>query len=337
MKHTFVFNDDSVLNSYGFRVMTKGGRFEQFNSNPLILWMHRRPLKWKGENSDDDVFPIGLGSNVRVKDGQALVDVEFDEKDPFAQKIAQKVESGLIRMASAGIEPITWSEDPKYLLDGQKAATLLDWQLVEISIVDIGSNPMALKLYNSNKEVIELSAGNQDFIPLLKTENKNKPNMEFLHLVAVTLGMQSDASQESVINALKSKLQLAASAEEYKGKYETLLGEIQLATEKKIIALVDGAVDKKITADRKDFYVKLGKDSGIEALTSVLEALPAIRTSGSIILGKDTPHVEAEGEPKTFTELKEKGMKAVELCRTETPEKYKSLFKAEYGYEPKMD
>jgi hypothetical protein len=300
--------------------------------------MHRRPSKWKNENSDDDVFPIGLGSNVRIQDGQGLVDIEFDEKDPFAQKIAQKVESGHIRMASAGIEPITWSEDEKHLLPGQKAATLLEWVLCEISIVDIGSNPMALKLYNSQKEVIELTAGNQqDFIPLLKNETKNNPSMEFLHQVAVMLGKQADAATDSVITALKERLQLANQADEYKTKYETLLGEIQLASEKTITTLVDGAVDKKITADKKDFYVKLGKDSGIDTLRTVLDGMPLIKKAGNIILGKGNNNLDTEGEVKTFDDLKAKGMEAVELCRKDDPQKFISLFKAQYGYEPKMD
>ncbi|HLO59050.1 MAG TPA: hypothetical protein VK172_14765 [Lentimicrobium sp.] len=338
MKHTFIFTDEKVLNSYGFRVMTSGGRFEQFNANPLILWMHRRPNKYNDKNADNDVFPIGLGSNVRIKDGQGLVDVEFDEKDPFAQKIAQKVESGIVRMASAGIDPITWTEDPKMLLEGQKCATLAEWNLVEISIVDIGSNPMALKLYNANKELIELTAGNQhDFIPLLKKEPKTQTkNMEFLAQVAVLLGKQPDAALDSVTKALNERLQLAAKAEEYKLKYETLVNEVAQATEKTIISLVDAAVDRKITADEKDFYVKLGKDSGIDALKAVLERLPAIKTSKQIILGKEGPSGSGEKEIKTFSDLKEQGMQAIELCRKNEPEKYKNLFKAEYGYEPDM-
>lgn len=337
MRHTFIFTDESTLNSYGFRVMTGGGNFEMYNSNPLVLWMHRRPTRWKDENSEEDVFPIGLGYNVRIKGTQGLVDVEFDENDPFAKKIMQKVESGIIRMASPGIEPITWTSDPKFLLPGQKGETLLEWQLTEISIVDMGSNRMALKLYNSQKEVIELNAGNQhNYIPLLKTDSKNENrDMELLAQVAVLLGKPQDTAQDSVVVTLKERLQLAAQADDYKTKYETLLGEITLAKEKEITTLVDSMIGRKITADKKNFYVKLGKDSGIESLRTVLDSIQPFRKASEIILTKQGES-KGDAEIKTFSDLKKQGMEAVELFKKENPEEYKRLFREEYNFDTKI-
>jgi hypothetical protein len=338
-RHTFIVSDESVLNSYGFRIMTAGGNFEQYRKNPIVLWMHKRPRQWKETNNDEEIFPIGLGYDLRIKNGQLLVDVEFDQKDEFAQKIEQKVESGHIRMASPGIEPVTWTSDPKYLLAGQKNETLLAWKLVEISIVDIGSNPNALKLYNSNTEVIELTAGNEnDFIPLLKNTKTNNKSMEFLQQVAVLLGKEPDAAQESVMTALKNQLQLAQQASDYKTKYETLNQEVTQMREANLVSLVDANQDKKFTADKREMYLSLGRTSGFEALKNLFEAMPLMKSPSSVINLTKTSGSETEtGEVKTFSDLKKLGMDAVTKLRKEDPAEYIRLYKAEYGVEPKLN
>lgn len=339
-RHTFVIVDENTLTSYGFRMLAKGGDIEQYNTNPLVLWMHRRPKKYADKNEEEtEVFPIGLGYNLRLKNGQWLADIEFDQSDNFAKKIEEKVESGHIRMASPGIEPITWSNDPKLTLTGQKYETLVEWQLVEISIVDIGSNPKALKLYNSQRELIELSAGQENkYIPLLNDKPNSNKNMDFLQEIAVLLGKEPDAARESVLTALKERLTLAKEAEGYKTKLATLETEVQSSREAAIVSLVKSNVDKKFTADKEAHYIKLGKDTSIETLKGVIENLPEIkRVTDVLTLSKNPGNGGAdEGEILTFSNLREQGMEAVAQYRREHTAKYIKLYKAEYGIEPDL-
>lgn len=53
-KHTFVLTDESV-NGYGYRVLTSGGRKEQFLKNPVMLYSHEYGL-----------LPIGTFSHVPI-------------------------------------------------------------------------------------------------------------------------------------------------------------------------------------------------------------------------------------------------------------------------------
>lgn len=259
----------SGLNSYGSRVMTAGLDTSQYCRNPVLLWMHRRG----GDN-----MPIGRMENLRV-DGDRLIGTpKFDEKDEFAKKIATKWEDGYLNMCSAGIEILEYSTDPSMLVQGQTRATATASKLVEVSIVDIGANDEALKLYGGGK-LLELAAGQDcDLLPLVKfskpeetpkpeaaaqsNENTNSKNME--KETFLLLGLAETATEEQVhaaVTALKSKADNA----------ETL-------TLAAITAQVDAAItERRITADRKEFFINLGKTSGADALRQTLELMQPAR------------------------------------------------------------
>lgn len=318
----------SGLNSYGSRVLTSGLDTSQYCRNPVLLWMHRRG----GEN-----MPIGRMENLRV-DGDRLIGTpKFDEKDEFAKKIAAKWEDGYLNMCSAGIEILECSTDPSVLVDGQTRATATASKLVEVSIVDIGANDEALKLYGGGK-LLELSAGQDcDLLPLVtlskektpkpeaeaqSNENTNIQNMKKETLLL--LGLPETATEEqahAAIVALKSK---ADSAE-----------RLTLAA---ITAQVDAAInEKRITADRKEFFINLGKTSGADALRQTLELMqPARKPSDVLDTSKDAPH--GQQEPTAFAKLSEVPAEKIGKLRKENPNEYMRLYKAEYGIEcPKLE
>ena len=318
----------SGLNSYGSRVLTSGLDTSQYCRNPVLLWMHRRG----GEN-----MPIGRMENLRV-DGDRLIGTpKFDEKDEFAKKIAAKWEDGYLNMCSAGIEILECSTDPSVLVDGQTRATATASKLVEVSIVDIGANDEALKLYGGGK-LLELAAGQDcDLLPLVtlskektpkpeaeaqSNENTNIQNMKKETLLL--LGLPETATGEqahAAIVALKSK---ADSAE-----------RLTLAA---ITAQVDAAInEKRITADRKEFFINLGKTSGADALRQTLELMqPARKPSDVLDTSKDAPH--GQQEPTTFAKLSEVPAEKIGKLRKENPNEYMRLYKAEYGIEcPKLE
>lgn len=317
----------SGLNCYGGRVLTSGIDLTQFQKNPLLLWMHRRSF-------DRDAMPIGRIDNLRT-DGDRLIGTPvFDQNDEFAKKIESKWENGFLRMASAGIEIIETSDAPEHLLQGQTRRTITRCRLEEVSIVDMGGNDEALQLYDRSGKVLKLAAGeDNDALPLLAPEKKDDPsgtapdgkadnqtnkltqsmNKEFLQL----LGLSETATEQEVVGALRLLKEKA-------DKVETL----QLAS---ITAVVDGAIaEKRITADKKEHFVNIGKAAGIDSLRETLSLMQPVRKPTEVILQIDAPR---DDEPKTYAKLSDVPAAELEKLREEKPQDYERLYKAEYGHD----
>lgn len=149
----FLISDESI-NRYGFRVLTKGIRIDNFLKNPVGLFMHLR--------ADDDknpVLPICRWENlVKHEDGRFTGNAIFDSDDPFARTIANKVKNNFIRAVSMGINIKDMSEDPALMFPGQTLPTVTESELTEISIADIGSNTNSVKLYYNMQPTTLLEA-----------------------------------------------------------------------------------------------------------------------------------------------------------------------------------
>lgn len=317
----------SGLNCYGGRVLTSGIDLTQFQKNPLLLWMHRRSF-------DRDAMPIGRIDNLRT-DGDRLIGTPvFDQNDEFAKKIESKWENGFLRMASAGIEIIETSDAPEHLLQGQTRRTITRCRLEEVSIVDMGGNDEALQLYDRSGKVLKLAAGeDNDALPLLVPEKKDDPsgtapdgkdnnqtkkstqsmNKEFLQL----LGLSETATEQEAVGALRLLKEKA-------DKVETL----QLAS---ITAVVDGAIaEKRITADKKEHFVNIGKAAGIDSLRTTLSLMQPVRKPTEVIHQTDAPR---DDEPKAYAKLSDVPADQLEKLREERPQDYERLYKAEYGHD----
>lgn len=317
----------SSLNCYGGRVLTSGIDLTQFQKNPLLLWMHRRSF-------DRDAMPIGRIDNLRT-DGDRLIGTPvFDQNDEFAKKIESKWENGFLRMASAGIEIIETSDAPEHLLQGQTRRTITRCRLEEVSIVDMGGNDEALQLYDHSGKVLKLAAGeDNDALPLLAPEKKDDPsgtapdgkdnnqtnkstqsmNKEFLQL----LGLSETATEQEAVGALRLLKEKA-------DKVETL----QLAS---ITAVVDGAIaEKRITADKKEHFVNIGKAAGIDSLRTTLSLMQPVRKPTEVIRQTDAPR---DDEPKTYAKLSDVPAAELEQLREQRPQDYERLYKAEYGHD----
>lgn len=317
----------SGLNCYDGRVLTSGIDLTQFQKNPLLLWMHRRSF-------DRDAMPIGRIDNLRT-DGDRLIGTPvFDQNDEFAKKIESKWENGFLRMASAGIEIIETSDAPEHLLQGQTRRTITRCRLEEVSIVDMGGNDEALQLYDRSGKVLKLAAGeDNDALPLLAPEKKDDPsgtapdgkdnnqtnkstqsmNKEILQL----LGLSETATEQEAVGALRLLKEKA-------DKVETL----QLAS---ITAVVDGAIaEKRITADKKEHFVNIGKAAGIDSLRTTLSLMQPVRKPTEVIRQTDAPR---DDEPKTYAKLSDVPADQLEKLREERPQDYERLYKAEYGHD----
>lgn len=315
----------SGLNCYGGRVLTSGIDLTQFQKNPILLWMHRRSF-------DRDAMPIGRIDNLRT-DGDRLIGTPvFDQNDEFAKKIESKWENGFLRMASAGIEIIETSDAPEHLLQGQTRRTITRCRLEEVSIVDIGGNDEALQLYDPSGKVLKLSAGeDNDVLPLLVLNRETAPagtapdgdadnqtnkstqnmNKEILQL----LGLPDTATEQDAVGALRLLKDKADKAE-----------SLTLAS---ITAVVDGAIaEKRITGDKKDHFVNLGKTAGLDALRETLSLMRPASKPTEVIRQTDAPR---DDEPKTYAKLSDVPAEEMEKLRDEKPQEYARLYKAEYG------
>lgn len=125
----FILSDSSKTNSKGFRISLSGGRFERFDSNPVMLYDH------------DTKYLIGCWKDRKVEDGKMTAKPVFDSKDDFAAEKSRKVTDGFLKGASIGIIPYKMQEIGDELV-------LTDWELVEASITPIPSDAGAVRLYN---------------------------------------------------------------------------------------------------------------------------------------------------------------------------------------------
>ena len=325
MAKSFVIVDESRVNSYGFRTMVDGIDLKQYKLNPILLWMHIRAYR----GTKDEILPLGRVENLRVEGEERgkkklIGDFVFDEKDDFAKKIAQKVEDGFIRMASAGLDPLEWSDAVELKLPGQSRLTLTKSRMYEISLVDIGSDDGALALWKDGKLLTLSSGGENKEIPIFNNNEKT----EDMKAIALKLGLPETATEQDIL----TKVSICLALQSENTTLKTELEQIKLSA---ITDAVKEAVDtKRITADKKEHFINLGKALGVEQLRETLSLIPAgVKPTQVINLSKD-------GIPGAGTEaksLRELSPDAVIQLRKDNPEEYAKLYKAAYGTAPRFE
>ena len=129
------------LNSYGTRVLTIGMNVEQYNRNPVLLYMHERGLV------------IGYMKDLKVEGDEVTGEPVFDEATELSRRCKKQWEFGSLKMVSAGLDILELSEDQKHLLPGQTRPTISKSKLIEVSIVDIGANDDAIVLQKDGKRI----------------------------------------------------------------------------------------------------------------------------------------------------------------------------------------
>lgn len=173
-KQTFLISDETE-NSHGFSILTEGIDTTRFDKNPVMLYMHQRAVV------------IGRWENLVKKDGKLFADAVFDLENEFSKEIAGKVERGFLKGASMGIHFDKEDLEPT-------ANSLQKCMLFEISIVDVGSNSNALKLY-SELDFKELNFGGLVF---------SKAEMESLGFAKGTTEAKAITKLTALISANKS-------------------------------------------------------------------------------------------------------------------------------------
>lgn len=299
------------LNSYGTRVLTDGLDIEQYNRNPVLLWMHQRGQV------------IGTLTDIQKEHGEITAQLNFDEASELSQRCKKQWEFGSLRMVSVGIDILAWSDDPNLAVEGQTMATITKSKLTEVSVVDIGANDDAIRL-NYQGQQLNLSAGGACPLPSLYTQS-NQPQLTHptemdTKVLALKLGLPEGAD-ETAIYAKIDEIKAIGT------EVETLRAEKEAVTQREVEALVDGAVaEKKIELKMRDHFIQLGKSLGADNLRTTLQAMSP-REKLSATLNSSGQAVQ----PKTYAKLSDVPSEELMQLRESDPDRYKQLYKAEYG------
>lgn len=314
MNKRFRLSDDSV-NTHGFRILTAGLNLDQFRKNPVMLYDH----------DDYRRLPIGRWENIAIEaDGALYADAVFDLKDPFAAQIAQKVEDGILNMVSIGARSIEESDDPAYIMPGQRYATITKSVLREASIVPFGSNYNSLVLYDGNNKRIELNENTvaQIFSPIKTDVSMKEVNKK--------LNLSESASESDAVQAIQAIETRAANAEAQLKVYQDAEKAARLSERK---SLLDTAQSEgRILAEARPSWEKQF-DADHEAAKTILMSIPKRTTAKDVVeQGEAAKTAEAKLLEMSYTELDKSG-KLLEVKRKH-PDHYKELFKAEFGKYP---
>ena len=311
------------VNSYGSRVITAGIDYSQYEKNPVLLYMHRR-----GRRED---MPIGIMTNIREENGILYGTPKFDDDTEDERNISKKWDRGTLRMLRAGLAVLEWSEAPEMLMAGQTRPTVTKSKLIEVSVVDIGSNDDALQvgLYHDGK-LLTLAAGEEsDHLPLLskggepekesapttdeQTPNNNSNNN--MEKILLKLGLAPGATEDEAVAAI--------------GRLQEEKDTMRLA---RITDSVETAIkERRITADKKEKYLNLGKQIGLDGLN----ALFADMTPAQKPLDLVKPVGGGNGGAVNLTWATATADQLADL-RDNNREEYVRLYKEHYGFAPEF-
>lgn len=309
-KKGFILNDERVENSHGFYVLNSGGRFDRFKDNPVMLSDH------KNENE----YVVGKWKNLRQEPYLLVADPSFDENSERGKKVQQQVDGDYVKGASIGLIPY------RFEIINDKL-WLVDWEMVEASIVPIPSNKKSLAIYNEQKELLsddqvkELTLSIRELTPNVNFKNSMK-KIQLTLAALIALGF-TDADKEGVEeNVLNEKiLGLSKQNETLKKQNEALIAERDAERQKIALSAVDTAIAQgKITADKKETFLSLFKTNP-ELAKQTLDAIP-VKTD---LAGKIIPPTGG-AVIKSLDDFQKLSLQEQLDFKTNQPEEYKKLF-----------
>jgi hypothetical protein len=300
-KKRFIFNDESVKNSYGFFILTAGIDTRRFLQNPICLADH---WNWTGS-------VLGTWGDIQTADGTLSGSPTFDTKS--YEELVRQVESGTLKGCSMGI----LFDEADFIRNDNGDLVLTKCELMEVSIVAVPSNSNSIALYHKNGAIMNekeihtlcLSAAKPAGINTDNLTNNNDFNMKKIQLsllAFVALGFAKNTKevdeaelQEAVLN-LKSDydtkvLELEKAQKDLKAYQEA----DKLKKDQEIETMVTLAVQEgRITAEKKQTFVDLAAQN-FDLAKATLESFDKkVELSGEI---KTPTGGEAMTEEKFLT------------------------------------
>lgn len=230
-----------IVDRDGERVMPSGAKLKNFEKNPIMLYNHNR---WSSK-------PIGKWANIKVGDDAIEMEGFISDATESSKEVLALAQDKVINTQSMGFIPKKWSDDPKDKLPGQKGLTVLEYEVLEVSMTDIPANPEAteksfgekgeentVKVYGSVKSWMD---GGKDgiivksFVATSETEDKNFDNMNIFELLNKYFGtsFKEDSKMDEVEATLKkftdakglTAAEVQKSFETYDGMFKTFVDE----------------------------------------------------------------------------------------------------------------
>ena len=269
---------------------------------------------------------IGYMKDLRRDKGEITGEPVFDEASELSKQCKKQWEVGSLRMVSIGIDVLELSEDTDKLVSGQTAPTITKSRIFEVSVVDIGANDNAIVMRREGRQ-ITLGRDSDNPLPLLTSQPQPittiQPQTMDQKKLAHKLGLDEGADETAILARVD---ELTAAAAER----DTLRKDNESLSLARITALVDGAIaENRLTADKKEHFVKLGKTVGAESLATTLAAIPAAARLSKTI----NPSGQQAPAKAAYTKLSEVPADEIEALRRDNNSEYRRLFKAEYGYD----
>jgi ATP-dependent Clp protease protease subunit len=223
-------------------------------------------------------------------------------------------------------EVSVWFDGTDYWFDADEA--------VEIGLADDKFEPRikgVTKFDKTEAAQIGAKAAYERFAALLEesksNENKNEMNKKDLIDRYKLTGVTADSTDEEVLAAVDVKIKEGEKAQE----------AARAGLRKSIEAAVDKAIeDKKITKEQKDKYVERGEKLGLDELNAILADVKPYQPVAGEIKGKGGEG-SANGEDRskwTWNDYQQKAQADLEAMPKTDPERFKALYKAEYGSNP---
>lgn len=276
----------------------KNWQLDNFNNNPIIGYQHNvygDPCK---EDDPDNV--IGKG-RAYVEGDLLLVDVTFETKDinQKADKIFRKILAGTLRAVSVGFLPVGqghWGEGEEAQGKSNETYYFAGQQLLELSVVNIPSNPEAIKK--------QLRSNTFDAIKFIKG---HLPNLSLSDIEKMSVG--------EVMKSLEKKIDraFASPPSQIKPENKTMTNKKGNAFARAIRGILDAweGKEKRITVTAADGTIlDIDREEGEPQVgdSVTVDGQPA---NGEFVLEDGTVIVCAEG---VITEIRE----PVEAESTET-------------------
>lgn len=120
----------------GDRVIPEGGDFSAFMKSPVLMWAHGGADRYAA-------LPIGTVTALEVQPGQGIrASWKWLEDDPFADRIKNAWDQGVVRASSIGFKPVQ-AVPNGHGMDHER------WELIELSLCAVPMNPEAVRTLKS--------------------------------------------------------------------------------------------------------------------------------------------------------------------------------------------
>lgn len=183
---TFVASD-GARDAAGTVLNQDGWSLTRYDKNPIVGYQHEVYGGWDGSDVDN---VIGK-AKAYVEDGKLLADITFETKDinEKAEKIYKKLLFGSLNAVSVGFRPLgkgSWGKDDEAIDGSNPTYYYAGQELLEISVVNIPSNPNAVRRaldYEQNELKALMDADKPAPAPAPEPEDKSVENANKLKLL----------------------------------------------------------------------------------------------------------------------------------------------------------